>query len=111
MRRRQREQQRGPRITHDQVVEVLVDYHLGRLSPQTNRAIELHVAQCPLCQVQGLVHTGTEKRAIQRRMRKAKPARRRFISRRGSLILLILLLIILAQLVVYILLRFHLIGF
>ena len=109
MRRRKRETERGPRITHDQVVELLVDYHLGRLDAQVNRAIELHVAHCPLCQIQGLVHTGTEKRAIQRRIRKAKPARRRRISGRGWLILLILAIIILAQVAVYGLLRAHII--
>ncbi|MGO8949234.1 MAG: zf-HC2 domain-containing protein [Ktedonobacterales bacterium] len=108
MRRRKTEQQRSPRITHDQVIELLVDYHLGRLDPRINREIELHVAGCPLCQIQGLVHTGTEKRAIQRRISKAKPTRRR-ISRRVRIILLILVIIIVALLAVYALLRTNLV--
>jgi hypothetical protein len=83
------------------VVELLVDYHLGRLNPALNRAIEMHVAQCPLCQLQGLTHTGTEKRVIQRRIRKAKPMRRRLISRRGRVVLFLLVVLLLAQVVLY----------
>jgi hypothetical protein len=110
VRRRKTEQKRTPRITHDQVVELLVDYHLGRLRPEINRAIEAHVAHCPLCQVQGLVHTGTEKRAIQRRIRRVRPTRRRRISRRGRLILVFLLIIVLAQIALYVMLRANLIN-
>jgi hypothetical protein len=83
------------------VVELLVDYHLGRLDPALNHAIELHVARCPLCQLQGLNHTGMEKRSIQRRIRKVKPTRRRLISRRGRVVLVLLVLVLLAQIVVY----------
>lgn len=101
MRRRKVEPKRSPRITHDQVVELLVDYHLGRLDPGLNRAIESHVARCPLCQIQGLAHTGTEKRAVQRRIRKVKPTRRRLISRRGRIILAILMIILVLQIVIY----------
>jgi Putative zinc-finger len=98
--RRHRVESSSPRITHDRVVELLVDYHLGRLDPALNRAIEQHVARCPLCQLQGLSHTGTEKRVIQRRIRKAKPARRR-LSRRGRLVIALLVVLVLAQLVVF----------
>ncbi len=108
MRRRKADEKRAPRITHDQVVELLVDYHLGRLSQATNRAIESHVAHCPLCQMQGLDHTVTEKRAVQRRIRKVKPKRRRLISRRGRIIILMLVLIILAQIIAYEVVRNHL---
>ena len=90
-----------PRITHDRVVELLVDYHLGRLDPVLNRAIELHVSQCPLCQIQGLAHAGTEKRVVQRRIRRVKPKRQGVISRRGRIFLILLLLILLAQVVVF----------
>jgi hypothetical protein len=91
-----------PRISHDRVVELLVDYHLGRLDPALNRAIEVHVAHCPLCQIQGLSHTGTEKRVIQRRIRKAKPTRRRLISKRGVVIVVVLLIVlILIQVAVF----------
>jgi hypothetical protein len=89
------------------VVELLVDYHLGRLDPVLNRAIESHVSHCPLCQMQGLAHTGTEKRVIQRRIRRVKPKRRRLISRRGRILLVLLLLILLAQIVVYEVARSH----
>jgi hypothetical protein len=82
------------------VVELLVDYHLGRLDPALNRAIEQHVARCPLCQMQGLAHTGTEKRVIQRRIRKVKPARRQ-LSRRGRVLIALLVVVVLAQIVVY----------
>jgi Putative zinc-finger len=98
--RRQRVDPSPPRITHDRVIELLVDYHLGRLDPALNRAIEQHVARCPLCQMQGMAHAGTEKRVIQRRIRKAKPARRQ-ISRRGRILVVLLILVVLAQLVVY----------
>jgi Putative zinc-finger len=98
--RRRRAEPSPPRITHDRVVELLVDYHLGRLNPALNRAIEVHVAQCPLCQIQGLAHTGTEKRAIQRRIRKAKPTRRR-MPKRWRIVLVLLIVVLLAQIVVY----------
>jgi hypothetical protein len=107
--RRKLEQSRTPRISHDQVVELLVDYHLGRLSPETNRAIEAHVARCPLCQVQGLVHTGTEKRAVQRRIRRVRPTRHNRISKRGRLLLVLLLMVILLQVALYVMLRANLI--
>ena len=96
-------------MTHDQVVELLVNYHLGRLGPEVNRAIEAHVAQCPICQAQGLVHTGTEKRAVQRRIRRVKPTHRNRISRRGRLVLVLLLMIILIQIALYVMLRANLI--
>jgi hypothetical protein len=99
--RRHRVEPSPPRITHDRVVELLVDYHLGRLDPALNRAIEQHVASCPLCQIQGLAHAGTEKRVIQRRIRKAKPTRRRLISRRGRVVLALLVVVLLAQIIVY----------
>jgi hypothetical protein len=99
--RRRKVEPNPPRITHDRVVELLVDYHLGRLDPVINRAIELHVSNCPLCQIQGLAHAGTEKRVIQRRIRRVKPTRRRLISRRGRILLILLLLILLAQVVVF----------
>ncbi len=100
--RRHRVDPSPSRITHDRVVELLVDYHLGRLDPALNRAIEVHVAHCPLCQIQGLSHTGTEKRVIQRRIRKAKPTRRRLISKRGVIIVVVLLIVlILMQVVVF----------
>jgi hypothetical protein len=107
--RRRKEETRTPRITHDQVVELLVDYHLGRLGPEVNRAIEAHVARCPLCQVQGLVHTGIEKRAVQRRIRRVRPTRRNRISRRGRFVLVFLLMIILLQIALYVMLRANLI--
>jgi Putative zinc-finger len=100
-----------PRITHDRVVELLVDYHLGRLDPVLNRAIELHVSHCPLCQMQGLARAGTEKRVIQRRIRRVKPKRRSVISRRGRILLILLLLIILAQVVVLAVAHSHLPSF
>ena len=109
MSRRKIERTHNPRITHDQVVELVVDYHLGRLGPEVNRAIEAHVASCPQCQMQGLVHTGTEKRAVQRRIRNVRPTRRSWISKRGRVVLVFLLIIILIQIALYVMLRAHLI--
>ena len=78
----------------------LVDYHFGRLSPEMNAAVEIHVRDCDVCQRQGLVHAPTEKRQIMRRLRRVRPARA-LVSRRGRTVLLLLIVLLIVQLVVF----------
>jgi Putative zinc-finger len=81
-------------------MDLLVDYHFGRLSPEINAAVEAHVRDCAVCQRQGLAHAPTEKRQIMRRLRKVRPARA-LVSRRGRTVLLLLIVLLIVQLVVF----------
>lgn len=81
-------------------MDLLVDYHFGRLSPEMNAAVEAHVRDCAVCQRQGLAHAPTEKRQIMRRLRRVKPARA-LVSRRGRTVLLLLIVLLIVQLVVF----------
>jgi hypothetical protein len=96
---------RIPKLSHSQAADYLVEYHFGRLSPELNAAVERHVRDCPLCRRDGLVHAATEKREIQRHIRRVKPTARHKLSRRGTMILLFLAIIVLAQLIVLALLH------
>jgi hypothetical protein len=96
---------RIPKLTHSEAANYLVEYHFGRLSPEMNAAVEEHVRGCPLCRRDGLTHAATEKREIQRHIRRVKPTFRRKLSRRGTTILLSLAVLVLVQLIVLALLH------
>ena len=96
---------RIPKLSHSEAADYLVEYHFGRLSPELNAAVEEHVRGCPLCRRDGLTHAATEKREIQRHIRRVKPTTRRRLSRRGTMILLALAVIVIAQLIVLALLH------
>jgi WD40 repeat protein len=81
-------------------MDLLVEYHFGRLSPEMNAAVEAHVRDCAVCQRQGLAHAPTEKRQIMRRLRRVRPARA-LVSRRGRTVLLLLIVLLIVQLVVF----------
>lgn len=88
-----------PELSHDEAMAQLVDYHVGRLSPAMNAAIEAHIKSCPICQRRGLRQAVNEKRTIQRRIRRVRPTRRLF-SKRGRGFLLFLTVLLLTQVVV-----------
>lgn len=91
-------------LSHDEVVQYLVEYRFGRLSPAMNAAVEAHVRTCRICQRQGLSHAATEKRDIARQIRRVRPGGRR-ITRRGRNFIVLLALVAIVQLGVYALTR------
>lgn len=99
MHRRQHARPPGPKLRHEDVAARIAEYHVGRLSPAMNAAIEAHVRECPICKRQGLDRAPMEKRSVERRVRRLKPEKR-LISARGRVLILVLLLIIAVQVVV-----------
>jgi hypothetical protein len=89
-----------PRLTHEEAVGHLLEYTFGRLSPRMNAAVEAHVRECTICQRQGLSHAATEKREMDRRVRRIKPGRKSGMSRRVRALILVLVVIVIIQLVV-----------
>ena len=100
MKRREVDRRPIPRLNHEEAVGYLLEYTFGRLSPRMNAAVEAHVRGCVTCQRQGLSHAATEKRVMDRRLRRIKPGRGRGISRRARALILLLVLIIVLQLLV-----------
>jgi len=49
-------------VSHEDARRYLIDYHVGRLSPELNAGIEEHVRKCQLCQREGMNHAPTEMR-------------------------------------------------
>lgn len=86
-------------FTHAEVVARLVNYQVGRLSPEENAAIEAHISSCPQCKREGLDHAPTERRRAQRAFRGVRGGKPWF-SRRGRLLILLLSVIAMALLVV-----------
>ena len=101
MKERRRKKTAVPELTHREAAEYLLDYSLGRLSPVMNAAVEAHVRTCDTCQRQGLRHTPSDRKGIVRKLSRVRPARRRYISRRGQIIILVLAVIATAQLGIY----------
>lgn len=110
MSRRKSQRMMVPKLSHDEAVQYLVEYHFGRLSPALNAAVEAHVHDCRLCQRQGLAHAATEKRDIARQIKRIRPGKRR-ITRRGRNFIVLLALLAIAQLGVYQLTRSTSISF
>ncbi len=101
MSRQQAKSRAIPKLSHEQVVGHLLEYQFGRLDSRMNAAVEDHIRQCRICQKQGLSHASTEKRAIERRVRRLRPKPlRRLISRRGRNTLLVLSFIAIVQVAV-----------
>jgi hypothetical protein len=89
-----------PKLSHQAVRKHLLDYHVGRLSPEMSAAVERHVRTCSSCQAEGLVHLATERRAairIARRSssRRSNTNRPRLLALAATLVLLALLIVIL----------------
>src|SRR5262249_14430074 len=93
-----------PDLPHEDVVDLLVDYQLGRLAPSVNAAIEAHIRSCPVCKRKGLDHAVTERRVTLRKLRRVRPFRR-LLSRRSRMIFLLLSLLLLVQLIAFEVLR------
>ncbi|HUY77488.1 MAG TPA: zf-HC2 domain-containing protein [Ktedonobacterales bacterium] len=87
------------RFTHAEVVAQLVEYQVGRLSPEANAAIEAHISSCAQCQREGLGHAPTEQRRARRAFKQVRGGKSWFTSR-GRLIILVLAVIAIAQLTV-----------
>jgi hypothetical protein len=100
VKRREVDRRPIPRLSHDEAVGHLLEYTFGRLSPRMNAAVEAHVRGCVICQRQGLSHAATEKRVMDRRLRRIKPGRSRGLSRRARALILVLVVIIVLQLLV-----------
>jgi len=86
------------RYTHAEVVAQLVNYQVGRLSPEANAAIEAHISSCAQCKREGLDHAPTERRNAQRAFRGVRGGKPWFSSR-GRLFILLLGVIAMALLV------------
>lgn len=104
MSRRKSQRMTVPKLSHDDAVQYLVEYHFGRLPPAVNAAVEAHVSVCRICQRQGLNHAATEKRDIARQIKRIRPGKRR-VSRRGRNIIVLLAFAGIVQLAAYALLR------
>jgi hypothetical protein len=100
VKRREADRRPIPRLTHEEAVGHLLEYTFGRLSPRMNAAVEAHVRGCTICQRQGLSHAATEKREMDRRIRRIRPGRKGGMSRRVRALILVLVVIVLIQLVV-----------
>lgn len=87
------------RFTHAEVVSQLVEYQVGRLSPEANAAIEAHISSCAQCQREGLIHAPTEKRRARRAFRQVRGGKPWFLTW-GRPLILILAVIAIALLTV-----------
>ena len=81
-----------PRLQHEQVVEIFVDYHFGRLSPEMNTAVERHVRSCARCKREGMTNAANERKGAVRRLRGVRGGKP-LLGRRARNVVLILTLL------------------
>ena len=62
-------------LSHEEASRLLIEYHVGRLSPELSAGVEEHVRTCPVCQREGLHHAPTEMRETARQFEHIRPKR------------------------------------
>lgn len=89
-----------PRLRHEQVAEIYVDYHFGRLAPEMNTAVERHIKSCARCKREGLTNAASQRKQAGRKLRGVRGGKP-LLGRRGRKWAMLLLLIVVTQVVIF----------